>query len=409
MRSKTVTITRSCGHDETVTVYFQNASGRERKIEWLEGFECSDCRHEREADEARAKMQEMNLVDLDGTAKQVRWAETIRADIIKNMTDFSEMMWASIQTDAKAKSVPFGLNDWLEKKLHTILEKEKAGQDRKALLTAMMEGFDSALASMSSKNEASWWIDHRTESDMILRFMDREQAETKEAVSSEAKTEATIRPKNEKTPLVAEISVTEERISVCIDEKNSCFIAVVKELGYSWSGSCWQRTVTAASGPVGDRTAELGHRLLDAGFPICIMDADIRKKAVDGNYQAETTRWIFGRTNGKYVGWFVVKWGKNDDFYAAAKRLPGACYDRPSVVVPPDAFAEVEDFAAIHGFSMSDVARGCADAARAAKESELVISPAETVRQKGVKVNTKPSKLEVPETVEVCDDLRDDD
>ena len=71
-------IRHTCGHEETVQIYGTNVHGeRQRKAEWLESKPCRDC--EREA------MREANLAgaaELEGSEKQVRWANDLRAKAI---------------------------------------------------------------------------------------------------------------------------------------------------------------------------------------------------------------------------------------------------------------------------------------------------------------------------------------
>lgn len=71
-------IHHTCGHEETVQIYGTNVHGeRQRKAEWLESKPCRDC--EREA------MRAENLADaaeLEGSEKQVSWANDLRAKAI---------------------------------------------------------------------------------------------------------------------------------------------------------------------------------------------------------------------------------------------------------------------------------------------------------------------------------------
>lgn len=73
-----------CGHTETVQIYGTNVhSERERKAEWLASRPCKDCERE--------QLREENLAgcsELEGTEKQIAWANDIRAKAIaevKNM------------------------------------------------------------------------------------------------------------------------------------------------------------------------------------------------------------------------------------------------------------------------------------------------------------------------------------
>lgn len=71
-------INHTCGHTSTVQL-FGKCSERERKIEWMERQECPECRRKREAEEAAKITEGLELPELEGSEKQVAWANCIRA------------------------------------------------------------------------------------------------------------------------------------------------------------------------------------------------------------------------------------------------------------------------------------------------------------------------------------------
>ena len=92
-------ITHTCGHDERIEL-FGKTSERERRIEWLQERPCTECwKKERAAEaEARRNKEAAMIVEklgndaadavnalsnatctLEGSAKQVAWAEDIRS------------------------------------------------------------------------------------------------------------------------------------------------------------------------------------------------------------------------------------------------------------------------------------------------------------------------------------------
>lgn len=95
-------ITHTCGHDERIEL-FGKTSERERRIEWLQERPCTECwKKERAAEaEARKNKEAAMIVEklgndaadavnalsnasctLEGSAKQVAWAEDIRSKCI---------------------------------------------------------------------------------------------------------------------------------------------------------------------------------------------------------------------------------------------------------------------------------------------------------------------------------------
>ena len=70
----------SCGHTETVQIYGK-AADREREIARRERGICKECWKAAQAEAAQETTQAFSLAQLEGSEKQVSWAESIRAKI----------------------------------------------------------------------------------------------------------------------------------------------------------------------------------------------------------------------------------------------------------------------------------------------------------------------------------------
>jgi len=381
-------VTYSCGHSDTVQLY-----GKTRDREWRLAREqeklCPECwKKYREEERAKenAKAAEANkaagLPELEGTEKQIAWAETIRKSMIDHVAEY---YISQITDEAKAER------------------------------PEIMKGFEA----MKRHTDASWWIDNRLNDDKIglRRLMNAEIEVLKKAVDEppaqiveQAKIEATIYPENAISNLIAEIAYDERHTEVTFPEKNDSFREIVKDLGYKWEPSTWFLLINNANGPAAERAAEVGNKLLAAGFPVRIYDPEIRRKAIEGDFEPETTRWVMARVKGKYEGWLAVNWkGYDDDLYYAAKKIAGARWSSPSMVVPPENYAEVLDFAQIYGFSVSPKAQVIIDAARELKEKALTTGVKVPESVKTPEPGAKPPVLEVPNEVEIDKELREDD
>lgn len=129
-------VTHSCGHEVVHQIYGPH-KGRDSKVEWLSSRPCTDC-WRKEQDEQRAaasaKAAEANqakgLPALTGSAKQIAWAESIRASAIAKLGDLPALA--------------------LDR-----LSEQAAGELRDALILLQSEITDQA--------EAKWWIDNRDE------------------------------------------------------------------------------------------------------------------------------------------------------------------------------------------------------------------------------------------------------
>jgi hypothetical protein len=376
-------VERACGHTETVDLYGPRKN-REWRIENVEAEKlCRECYLAKLAEErelankqAAEEAQAQGLPKLEGTEKQVAWAETIRQEVLAAIDEF-------------------------------IVEDE--AEDPRVI---------ELISHIKSKVSASWWIDHRETSNYrIRRLLEAAIDEVNtlklesHPAAQDAKAEATVRPENPVTETVAEIRIQGNVVEVSFPERRDDFREIVKrKLNMEWmrGSQSWQRTISLADGTPADRAAEAGHRLLAAGFCIRIYDPELRKKAIDGNYEPESTRWIFRRTGGDYDGWFSLSWNRGEDYYGVAKRLPGSRWDKPNVVVPPEQFEEVLDFADMYGFSLSPGAEELVAQARQIKERALV-ADVEASDDMKVIVGTTPSVLEVPQEVEIVEELRDED
>ena len=71
---------------------------------------------------------------------------------------------------------------------------------------------------------------------------------------------------------------------------------------------------------------------------------------------------------------FIICWGKEEDWYRTAKRLPGAKWDRDEggIVVPGKSWALVEDFAERNKFDLSPGAQKLIAVSKEADRKALV-------------------------------------
>ena len=152
-------ITYACGHDERIEL-FGKTSERERRIEWLQERPCTECwKKERAAEaEARKNKEAAMIVEklgdeaadavnalsnatctLEGSAKQVAWAEDIRAKCIARALDRLRDLAARLPGEATAQ--------------------------QSAALAARCNALASVIA---NKTSAAWWIDNRDDIDKAV-------------------------------------------------------------------------------------------------------------------------------------------------------------------------------------------------------------------------------------------------
>lgn len=372
--------TYSCGHDGR-----ENIVGPTKNRQWIadrkfEGL-CYECYQAKlEADrgnankEAMEKAKEMELPELIGTEKQVAWANTIRQELI----------------------------DYIQGEIdgEIAIDPEE---------TMFSEPFSKALEYMiSTKTKASWYIDERNKRkgyilDRLIEEMPSEEELTEKEIEKDIRIESTVYPENCQYQAPAEIVVQDDEIKVYF-EKNDDFIEVVKGLRYKWKG-VWKREINQLTGTAIDRAAELGNKLLNAGFPISILDADTRRRAIEANYEPECDRWVLHRVGGDYKGYLAITWyDKDDNLYDKARRLSGSKWSNPSVIVPAEHWQEVEEFADMMGFQFSESARQRIEEVKAIRENAMTVVPAEPIE---IEYEDKLAEI-LESSKEVLEDLRDD-
>lgn len=398
-------VTYSCGHEERV-VLFGPSRERDRKIEWMEreGV-CAECwQRKLSADrasvsaEAAKAAEEEGLPKLQGSEKQIAWAEKIRADQLRVLNDSTERRLTRDEEDKR--ELVFALVD----RIHRI-------------------------------ESAKWWIDNRSDSfhiydicreiyykaekagqpfDAALDAAYRDTLPTQEPASEiqtaeiDAKAEATVRPESPLTETVAEIKVLENAIEVHFPERREDFRELVRfKLGYTWTETRWRRDLKITNGTVTDRAVELGNSLLAAGFCVRIFDEGIRLRAISGEFEHECKRWVYRYTGEKYTGWFALRWPRGEDFFKVAKRLPGSRWNKPYVVVPPEQFEQVLDFAEMYEFRLTSHAQAVVEEARRLKETTLTAEIVAPKKSKSRKAQINPGSLPVPENVQVADEFKD--
>lgn len=121
------TITHRCGHEQTHQIYGSNSKGqRDRKEEWLASKDCTPC-WQAEQDKARAERQKAyaaenaaaaeankSLPALQGSPKQIAWAETIRKTALEKMREIAQKCRPEDAPTEAARQACHKLTDLIE-------------------------------------------------------------------------------------------------------------------------------------------------------------------------------------------------------------------------------------------------------------------------------------------------------
>lgn len=382
---------KTCGKTFEVKATRANSTQAREFEEWAVEHctECHECSAKRKAEQDCQRYAGIDMSDyspLRGSERQIAWANDIRRGFISQEID-----------------------PWLGKStLSPELPKDPINY-------ADLRAYAVQIA------DAKWWIDARGGAADIMRallkawrrtLMAQQPAQAAETPTEtpaaqpvvEAEVPVTT-PEDATHTGAVEISVHDSEVSVSYGRDDD-YIAVVKGLGYKYDGARkrWYKAITATNGPASDRAAELGSRMLNAGFAVRIEDPAIREAAIRGDYAPETSRWIdvVRADNARYAGWFAISWGRGDDLYSKARALRRSKYDHGQVVVPATEWQDVMDFASIYDFRMTLAAETAVEAQRNSVE---VVDPA-PVRK--AEYAEKPVKDILNSSRDVLPDLRDE-
>ena len=208
---------------------------------------------------------------------------------------------------------------------------------------------------------------------------------------------AIVRPRKRKTKTICRLSVAETSVRLLFSEKLDTFRDVVKPFGFRWEAPFWLKAVREDQ--LCDRAAEITRALLDAGFCVQTEYEGITVAALEQSFAPESLRLISARSGGIYSGWLTVNWPRGEDYYNEAKAITAAKYHEGKVIVPPELYEEVLDFAQSYDFSLAPEAEAEIEAMRQAVEIGYI--PSKKQRKQRAE---KPVEAEgIPE------ELRDED
>jgi hypothetical protein len=367
--------THACGHEGEAKFTDRNRRRRDWRAEIFFAGNCEACRKkEREETNKRAAeiAKEMGLPALEGTEKQIEWATTLRQQFIDG----------SKRLDGDERSLRFAIVRYITQNM----------------------------------TKASYWIDNRDESAerIISQFkhiagktdeeVDRELEEKKriKRIAEEAKLESTVFPEIRRTNVPVEIAVRGRYVTASF-EKEERFRNIIYEMGYRWDydSGYWRRYIDNLAGNPDDRAAELGNKMLNKGYPICIYDEDIRKKAVEGSYEPECERWIV-RKDKEHLG---IWWkGFSDTLYIRSRSLPGAKWKEGAMWVNIAHHKEIADFARLYNFQFTKKSLKAIEEYKLLKQRIPVVTPAKVEEQKDDRDTLKEM---LDQGAEVLDDLID--
>lgn len=364
--------TYSCGHEGEVSIPGTRKTGEYRAKMIFSGL-CPDCQaaaDEKLVAELKEKYSspDSDLPMLEGSVKQIVWAESLRASRID-------------QVDCLVKEI-------------------KNFCDDESINLALF-----AIQKIFQISSSRWWIDHRNYDleSMVEHYLrdygdDMKDEMAMESIQQEKSFDAA--PKELHTSVVATIDYDDREVRVC-SAKDEIIREVVKKYGMRWNGSAWVLPINETTGSAADRAAEAGNLLLNAGVAIRSISQDLIDNAVSAKFAPRHENWVL-RSNAEVK----LVFPRNDEIYRTAKKIPGAHWQSGTgMLIPSDSVDEIMDFAERMDFRIAPLAQELLDQAAMRKHTRQVVDPAPAA----VHLTEKEELNAIlSSSREVLEDLKDD-
>lgn len=356
-----------CGHEGTIRIKRgqEDFKTQEEIDKAFSETLCKKCRYElKKKQEAECNeyikdnFKALELPELEGTEKQIAWANKIREEMVdmweKNLMDeiispVSELI--SIKSYGPAfdeKGNGHKVADMLDKIIKNSTDVEK-----KRLVA------DLFISVLKTIRKASIYIDIETGSPRvsIRGLLYKAFVQLKINDSKEPK-EVVISPENAIDERIVNIYSKDNTI-YCESYADMDVKSICKANHYIWStySEAWYRNINVnASGSIVDRKTELANKILNAGYIVRVDDPTLKDKIINADYEPEHRRWI-----AIYEGKLLIAFDYNDypEIKTAFKRIKGCETDRKTkaLLVPVEMYLQVEDLADMYDFRFNDKSR----------------------------------------------------
>lgn len=339
-----------CGHTSIVNLFGQR-NQRVWQMESLRKEKCPDCK-KIELEEINKKAAEENaklgLPQLEGTEKQIFWAESIRK---KMLGDLHEKIEKIIENPDAILTI---FND-------EIIKNKAKNLIEKSLIKDVLN--EVYTHTTHSWKKASIWIDNRynnieLEKDFVKILKKYILDETPDSykdddwkLQEEVIQEATIYPNNDKKVLPVKVVIKDDKITI---DSNDNFIQYkkLKDIGYTIiSYQKAELTCYEQYGNIIDRAAEAIAVILEMGVPVRCFNQEAREKAIKGNYEPYDPRWIYEMVDNMVV----IPHLNSNEIYKKIRAIHGSKWDRQRRVclVPIEMYESILGFAQIQNYKIS--------------------------------------------------------
>lgn len=408
----------SCGHEAKISVGGYSEEYRAQVAEDRFSGLCPECEkkalEEARAEESRKNAEfakEMGWPQLVGSPKQIAWAETIRVELFNiDSKEFSEVLATLGYSYYEKLLAPIvdiaSLDEKSEEMRKEGVPRRKIGREINKMIEAPVR--KAMINLLKTENSAKFFIDNRR----WVYFIEKlppyadDNFEEERQLEEEILAENTVLPE-EGNDIVVTVSEDTEKSTISIKSpKNEEVIAIAKSLGYRWNRKVWAKNIDKFNGPMMDRIAELAHKLLSSGFGVTLDVSnpdEIKDMIKEASFKTEQKAWIKRAID--LQSFVIILPYRDDSLYNESLRIPGAkwCKERKAILAPVSSYKQVQDYATVNSFSLSD---GAQDLIKQYKEK---LSNAEVIAVKEqTPVTKKDGLVELLDSpADVLPDLKD--
>ena len=385
----------SCGHTETISLIGPVAE-RERKIKYFEEYGvCSECyKKQKEAErekqnaENAQKASEYGMSELQGTPKQIAWANTIRVQTAKDIQEGIDLL--DEEDDPRTQKC---LEAFLEEIGSETMASRIIDQRECLCRGAWKDRFQFCLKEIDAGRETP----ESYNASYGSIFVDALKA----GIGEKEEEVEILAPEDKKSGTLVTVTYTETQVTV-ESPKDPTVIQTVKAAGFRWNDYAWKLDIDVLTGKASDRAAEIANKLLLAGYQVSV-PASIKDAAVAGKYEPRCTRWICRFADDK--DHIYITWDRDDDMYDRAENITGAKWaPHRGMRVPTSSADEIEDFAQLYGFQITD---GAKEAIAEYRKSVTIVAP-ESGKPAEKKDGEEAIDSILQSSREVLEDLKDE-
>lgn len=349
------TVTCKCGHVQTVNLTGK-WSYREYKLEQYENDLCSSCKAKKREEEFKKQekiSEELGYIKLQGSPKQIQWAESIRLKFDESEISLDNVFASIFDNMTK---------EYLIETFNIKPYKRISEENRKKIYDLMLDAKNKFI---TEEFRSTIYIDNRNDFNRLLAIaMENFMFKILEENKGIGNDNNIVKPENNNKHAV-DIVLNKQEIEI-LSTKNEELIKILKDSGFKWNSfkNAWVKTIKKINGDIIDRASEIGNKLLLNGFIIKCDKKEILEKATNADFEPENPRLLDYYKNGL----LVISWEGIDDYiYNQAKKIPSARWvSGAGVVVSPNFKNEILDFVELNNF-------------RVTKQAEKILSISEEV------------------------------